>query len=309
MRWVVTGRDGQLGRCLVRQLEATVGHEGGASSVVACARAEADLGDPASLERAVASWGLASGDVVANAAAYTAVDACEGDLETAMRVNAEGPERLARAAAEAGARLVHVSTDYVFAGDASSPYVEDHPVAPRTAYGRTKLEGEQRVRAASPDALVVRTSWVFGPGKNFVGAILRQAALRRSGEVEGPLRVVDDQRGCPTYAEDLAEGLRALVAAGASGLVHLSNAGPISWWDFARAILDETGHADLEIERGRTADLDLPAPRPAYSVLDCSRAADFGVRLRPWREALVDYLAGLDSPFVPPESAPPAETS
>jgi len=147
------------------------------------------------------------------------------------------------------------------------------------------------VLEADPEALVVRTSWVFGPGRNFVGAILRQARLRRSGEARGPLSVVDDQRGCPTYAADLAEGLCALRAAGAQGLYHLCNAGPITWWDFARAILDETGHGDLQIERARTADLSLPAPRPAYSVLDCSRAAALGVRLRGWREALIDYLA------------------
>ena len=210
--------------------------------------------------------------------------------EAAFAANARAPEQLARACADRGARFVHVSTDYVFAGDATEPYREEDATGPNTAYGRTKLAGEQRVRAVNADALVARTSWVYGPGKNFVAAILRQAALRRSGEVAGPLRVVDDQAGCPTYADDLATALRQLVAASANGVVHLCNRGAITWWDFARAILDETGHADLEIDRAKTADLDLPAPRPAFSVLDCSRAASLGVVLRPWRDALVSYL-------------------
>ena len=118
--------------------------------------------------------------MLANAAAYTAVDACETDLDAATAANASGPERLARACSESGARFVHVSTDYVFDGRASAPYAEDHPTGPNTAYGRTKLDGEKRVLVANPDALIVRTSWVFGPGRNFVGAILRQAALSSS---------------------------------------------------------------------------------------------------------------------------------
>ena len=291
MRWIVIGSGGQLGQCLVRQLEA----DPSIVSVVACGRAQLDLADAATLGARIDDWKLCDADVVANAAAYTAVDACESDLEAADAANAMGPERLARACARAGARFVHVSTDYVFDGAASEPYVEDHPTGPTTAYGRSKLDGEQLVLAACPDALVVRTSWVFGPGRNFVGAILRQAKLRRSGEVLGALSVVDDQVGCPTYAADLAAGIRALVTAGASGFVHLCNAGAITWWDFARAILDETGHGDLAIDRARTADLALPAPRPAYSVLDCSRAASLGVSLRSWREALVDYLASADT--------------
>jgi len=287
MRWIVTGSQGQLGSCLVRQLES----DPRVSRVVALTRAELDLADVSGIERTAAGWALNRDDVIANAAAYTAVDACESDEAAASAVNAVGPEVLASICAEQGARFVHVSTDYVFAGDASEPYREEAKTGPKTAYGRTKLEGEQRVVAANANAIVARTSWVYGPGKNFVAAILRQAGLRRSGEVEGPLSVVDDQTGCPTYSDDLATALRQLVAAGASGLVHLCNRGAITWWDFARAILDETGHADLEIDRASTAELDLPAPRPAFSVLDCGRAASLGVVLRPWREALLGYLA------------------
>ena len=155
------------------------------------------------------------------------------------------------------------------------------------------------------DAMIVRTSWVFGPGRNFVGAILRQGRLRHSGEAEGPLRVVDDQRGCPTYAADLGEGIRQLVAAtrpgaGRGGIYHLCNAADAgdgdapTWWVFARAILDASGYDDLAIDRVTSADFVTPAERPAYSVLGCGRAASLGVRLRSWRDALADYLASPD---------------
>jgi dTDP-4-dehydrorhamnose reductase len=285
MRWIVTGSQGQLGSCLVRSLEGDPGEE----LARACSHRELDVADPRAVARLLE--GLAPPpDVLVNAAAFTAVDRCESEGEVAMRVNGEAPGHLARLCKQEGIRLVHVSTDYVFDGEGTRPYTEEAKPDPRSAYGRSKLAGERRVLETSPAFLVVRTSWVFGPGRNFVEAILRQARLRREGEASGPLRVVDDQEGCPTYAADLAEGIRALVAAGAGGLVHLSNGGACTWWDFARAILDEAGHGELEIERGRTEELDLPAPRPRYSVLDCSRAASLGVVLRPWRDALRDYL-------------------
>jgi dTDP-4-dehydrorhamnose reductase len=234
--------------------------------------------------------GLGEDCTVLNAAAHTAVDRAESERAAARAANATGPAAIAALCRESGARFAHVSTDYVFDGQGTRPYREDDPTGPTTVYGRTKLEGEGLVLAANPDALIVRTSWVFGPGKNFVGAILNQARLRRCGEVQGPLGVVDDQTGCPTYAADLAKGIRGLLDAGVTGLAHLCNSGAISWWDFARAILDETGHDSLAIDRTRTVDNPRPAPRPAYSVLDCSRAASSGVVLRPWREALVAYL-------------------
>jgi dTDP-4-dehydrorhamnose reductase len=140
------------------------------------------------------------------------------------------------------------------------------------------------------EGLVVRTSWLFGPGRNFIEAILEQAAKRRSGEVEGPLRVVEDQRGCPTYAVDLAAGVVALVEAGARGIVHLTNSGSATWWEFARAILDSAVYGDLEVEATATKDLSLPAARPTYSVLSCTRATQLGVTMRPWRDALTAYL-------------------
>jgi dTDP-4-dehydrorhamnose reductase len=294
MRWVVIGRGGQLGRCLEQQLRGDPRQQ----LVAALDRAELDVGDAAAVEAFFEGMAPEPPDVLVNAAAFTGVDLCESEEALAMAINGEAPGRLAQHCSRIGTKLVHVSTDYVFDGEASVPYPTSAPLAPASAYGRSKAEGERRVAAAQPEALVVRTSWVFGPGKNFVGAILRQAGLRRRGEVSGPLRVVADQAGTPTYAADLASGLLSLATLAAEdgrarelgGLYHLTNAGQTTWWGFARAILDASGCADLEIERLATADLDLPAPRPLYSVLDCDRAAALGVRLRSWRDALVAYL-------------------
>lgn len=306
-RYVVTGSGGQLGRCLVRGLGAPP--KGGRDAdqlAAAFSHREVDIGDPDAVAGIFS--GLAGGppDVLVNAAAYNSVDACEGDgWETAEKVNSNGPGFLAEACARVGTRFVHVSTDYVLRGDSPLPLSEDSVPAPTSAYGRSKLEGERRVQAASVDAFVVRTSWVFGPGKNFVGAILRQGRLRRSGEVEGPMSVVADQWGCPTYAADLADGIRGLIDAtqagdGNGGIYHLSNAPPAgqvegsTWWDFARAILDHQGFEDIEIEKGGTANLNLAAPRPRYSLLGMERAAALGVRMRPWPDALADYMNSPD---------------
>ncbi len=286
--WVVTGCHGQLGCALGDQL-AQAGVPVHASDVDTL-----DIADAAAVDAYLD--GLPAPRVLANAAAYTHVDRCEQEPELAARANAEGPGVLAKACAARGIRMVHVSTDYVFAGTARQPYRESDPPDPQSTYGRTKRAGEEAVLSAAPEALVVRTSWVFGRGRNFIAAILEQGRARRSGEVEGPLRVVDDQHGSPTYASDLAEGIRALVEAEAQGLYHLSNAGETTWWELARFCLDESGMADLEVERISTDSLDLPAPRPAWSVLDGRKAAGLGVVLRPWRDAVRAYLASNDSP-------------
>ncbi|MCP5041194.1 MAG: dTDP-4-dehydrorhamnose reductase [bacterium] len=286
--YLVLGKNGQLGRCLTRALAARKG----CALSGAFGREELDVADRDAV------MGI-EGDVswLLNAAAYTAVDRCEAETAACHAVNAEGPGYLADWCRDQAAGLVHVSTDYVFAGDATSPYRETDPTVPRTAYGRSKLAGETRVRERLPSAWIVRTSWVFGPGRNFVGAIVRQGVLREAGKAEGPLRVVDDQLGCPTSAADLAEAILALTqidAAGRGGLLHLSNAEPCSWWDFARAILDGTGYGGLEIDRVATREFPTPAPRPTYSVLDGAKAAGLGIVMRSWREALEDYLAGED---------------
>jgi dTDP-4-dehydrorhamnose reductase len=296
LRFVITGREGQLGRWLVRLLEA--------SPADRLLRAH-DL-DTIDFEEPKALAGILDGlpdgrpDVLVNAAAYTAVDRCESEEPRARRVNAEAPGELARLCRRAGVQLVHVSTDFVFDGRAREPYREQSPPAPLSAYGRTKLEGEQRVLAESQDFLVVRTSWLFGPGHNFVRTMLQQAEKRLTGEVSGPLRVVEDQRGSPTYAADLAEGLLKLLAAGASGVVHLSNRGETSWWELARTALDNAGYGELEIQPIPAADYRRDAVLPMYSVLDCSRAAEMGVTLRPWQEAVEAYLRSTDSPIARP---------
>jgi dTDP-4-dehydrorhamnose reductase len=204
--WVIAGCRGQLGYALGRQLA----EQAGCEVLAAADLPEVDISDPKAVGRLLDGLDPAP-DFLVNAAAFTHVDRCEREPKAARRANAVAPGVLAEACARVGSRLVHVSTDYVFAGDAERPYSEEDAPAPRSVYGRTKLEGEERVRAVSEDFLLVRTSWVYGRGRNFLAAILAQAEARRRGEASGPLRVVDDQRGRPTYAEDLAAGIRGLV--------------------------------------------------------------------------------------------------
>ena len=316
MRWLVTGGGGQLGQCLA----AAVMARSGESLVAALDHSEFDIARPGALADLLGSGQLERPDVVVNAAAFTAVDRCEREEAMSWRVNAEAPGWLAEDCRVAGIDCVHVSTDYVFSGTAKEPYSESASLDPRTAYGRSKAEGERRVLQALPWAMIVRTSWVFGPGRNFVGAILRQARRRAGGLEEGPLKVVSDQCGSPTYAADLAGGILDLAAlafgspiadgegepeadlgaevaktregerAGMTGIFHLSNSGRTTWFEFARSILEQTGYGHLALEPLATADLNLPAKRPAWSVLGCERAAHLGVGLRPWREALSHYL-------------------
>ncbi len=286
--WIITGGGGQLGRSLGSVLRSRGdrfrSYDRGALDI-------ADRDAALAALSAVVEEAAGSPLVLVNAAAYTHVDRCETERDEALRVNAEGPRHLAEICETLGIELVHCSTDYVFNGESSVPYVEEDVPAPLSVYGVSKLQGERAVLDSSPRSLVLRTSWLFGPGRNFTLAILDQAAKRRSGEVAGPLRVVDDQRGCPTYTGDLAEGVVALVEAGATGLFHLANAGSASWWELAREVLDRSGYEDLEVERIATEDLDLPAPRPADTVLSCAKAARLGVTLRPWPEALAAYLS------------------
>ena len=194
----------------------------------------------------------------------------------------------------------------MFAGKATRPYLEDDPTGPVSVYGRTKLEGESSVLGASEAFLVVRTSWVFGHGRNFIAAVLDQARRRKAGDAAEPLRVVDDQTGRPTWAPDLAEAILELLEADARGLYHMANDGTATWWDLARFCLDEAGFGDLVVERIRTGDLDLPAPRPVWSVLDCSKALALGVRMRSWKDAVRAYL---QSGVRPAAGAPAREGS
>jgi dTDP-4-dehydrorhamnose reductase len=305
-RWLVTGARGQLGRCLVARLRAHPRHR----LAAAPDRTSLDVTDRAAIRRAVLEQPGGPPDVVVNAAAMTQVDRCEAEPETARRTNALAPEWLAEAAREARTVFVQISTDYVFDGTARRPYREEDPTRPRSVYGRTKLEGEQRVLAACPEALVVRTAWLFGPGDNFVRRIL-EAAQRALLGIGPPLRVVGDRRGSPTWAGHLADGLLVLVEGAARGVYHLAGSGSASWWELARAAVDVWGHPELPIEKVATAEFPRPAPRPAWSVLDSGRAERAGVHMPPWREGLRAYLGSEDSPIATRarDGAPPSDAT
>ena len=279
--WLVTGARGQLGGDLLAVLARRPG-----DPVTALGRAELDLTDERQVRDVVRDWldGVRGArPVVLNAAAYTAVDAAESDEETALLVNGRAPGRLAEELAGRG-RLVHVSTDYVFDGDATEPYPVDAPVAPRSAYGRTKAAGERAVAAAGGDATVVRTAWVYGRhGGNFVRTMAGRA-------LDGaPVSVVDDQVGSPTWAADLATGLVALGArpGPVPPVLHRTDAGAVSWYGLARAVYEEVGADPALVTPTTTEAFPRPAPRPAWSVLDGSAWLAAGLPApRPWRTAL-----------------------
>jgi dTDP-4-dehydrorhamnose reductase len=221
---------------------------------------------------------------VINCAAYTDVDGCETNTETAMQVNGEGVAHLAMASREIGARLVHVSTDYVFDGGKGTPYQEDDAPCPLGVYGESKLAGEMNA-AFNPDHLIVRTQWLYGlHGRNFVETMLRLAAEKDQ------LSVVDDQIGSPTWTVELAAAIAALLKTGHRGIYHAANAGFCSWNEFARAIFEESG-LSVTVKGMTTDELNRPARRPLYSTLDCGKLVhDTGFQPRPWRSALKAYL-------------------
>ncbi|RYZ21131.1 MAG: dTDP-4-dehydrorhamnose reductase [Chitinophagaceae bacterium] len=227
-----------------------------------------------------------------NAAAYTAVDKAEQDRDTAYAVNADATGILAAACAASGARFLHVSTDYVFDGQGSRPYREDDSTGPLGVYGASKLQGEELCFAADPSAIVVRTAWVFSSyGNNFVKTMLRLMRERPS------LSIVDDQRGCPTYAADLARTLLQILASGkwVPGIYHFSNSGETTWYRFAVAIRDGAG-IDCALQPITTDQYPTPARRPSWSVLDTGKIRDtYGIRIRNWEECLAECLSLLNS--------------
>jgi dTDP-4-dehydrorhamnose reductase len=283
MRILVTGAGGMLGQDLL----AAAGRRG--EDAVGVVRAECDITDPAAVRAAVDET---RPDVVINAAAWTDVDGAEEREPEAAAVNGAGAGHVAAAAADAGAAVIHVSTDYVFDGRGRRPYVEGDATAPLNAYGRTKLAGEQAVAAANPRHHVVRSSWLFGVGgPNFVATMLRVGAERDE------LTVVDDQVGCPTWTGHLAEALLDLAAReDGYGIHHGAASGSCSWHAFAVEIFARTG-MDVTVHPGRTADLGRPAPRPAYSVLGSGRAD--ALVLPDWRAGLDGYLAARAAEVTP----------
>lgn len=281
MRVLVAGSGGQLGRALVATAPACV-------TLVAPPEAEFDICDATRVADVVAT---AAPDLVINAAAWTAVDRAEAEEDAARLVNAVAVSHLATAAARAGARFVQVSTDYVFDGQASSPYAPDAPPAPASAYGRTKLAGELAARTAHPAPLIVRTAWVYAAdGNNFVKTMLRLMSERDS------LGVVADQIGTPTHAASLARAIWALERH--SGIFHWTDAGTASWYDFAVAIQDEALRLGLlsravPISPITTAQYPTPARRPAYGVLDKASSWAITGPARHWRHELIDCLKDI----------------
>ncbi|MEO6501681.1 MAG: dTDP-4-dehydrorhamnose reductase [Jatrophihabitantaceae bacterium] len=290
-RWLVTGARGQLGSDLCRVL-AGAGVE--PERLLALGSDELDITDSASVKAVFADF---EPELVVNAAAYTAVDQAESEEDRAFAVNAGGPALLAAAAARTGARLLQVSTDYVFAGEAEQPYPAHAEPDPRSAYGRTKLAGELAVRELAPEhGYIVRTAWVYGAtGSNFVKTMARLEQSRDTVEV------VDDQRGSPTWSADLARGLVELAGSAAGpGVYHCTGSGETSWFGLARAVFEELG-ADPERVLPTTTDkFPRPAPRPAYSVLSDDAWREAGLSVMPhWRAALRHAFAEDRAAYLP----------
>ena len=288
MRIVVTGAQGQVGWELTRRA-LVLGHE-----VLAWDVAELDITDADAVDRALAASGA---EVVINAAAYTAVDRAEQEPDLAFAVNRDGPAHLAAACARLNLPLLHISTDYVYDGGKTDPYVEEDPTTPLGVYGASKLAGDEAVQQRLSRSLILRVSWVFGVhGHNFVKTILRLAREREE------LRIVADQYGCPTFAGDIADTLLELVgrvaeidARNAWGIYHYCGTPATTWHGFARAIVELAGAREpLRVQTVTpitTADYPLPAARPINSVLDCTRLQkNFNTDLRPWRQGLISLL-------------------
>lgn len=272
-RWLVTGAQGMLGHDLLAALDGR--------DVIACSRPDLDITDAAAVFSAIDEN---RPDVVANCAAWTAVDAAEDHEDAAFAVNAVGAANLTHACASMKTALVHISTDYVFDGHATSPYAEDSPLAPTCAYGRTKAAGEWAVRAILPDrSWIVRTAWLYGTvGSNFVRTMINLESTMETVDV------VDDQRGQPTWSADLARQVVRLVEADTpAGIYHGTATGQTTWYGLARAVFEELG-ADPDRVRPTTADrFPRPAARPAYSVLGHDGWRTVGLpALPPWRESL-----------------------
>jgi dTDP-4-dehydrorhamnose reductase len=265
----VTGAGGQLGRSLVAQP--------GSHEIVPLDHDRLDVGDLDAVRGAMAAH---DPEIVVNAAAYNDVDRAESDADAAYRVNAMGPGHLATAAAEHGIPVLHVSTDYVFDGASARPYHEDDAPRPLSVYGASKLAGEEAVRLANPRHYVVRTAWLYhAVGRNFPRTMLD---LARKGRV----RAVADQRGSPTYAPHLAEGILHLIETGGFGTYHLAGSGDASWLELARALFREAG-LDVAVEAASMTDFPRPARRPAYSVLTTIRKPR--ILLPPWEEGVAAF--------------------
>jgi dTDP-4-dehydrorhamnose reductase len=274
MRTLVFGATGMLGKAVVRRW---TGDE-----VTGVGSAQADIRNPEQVEKTISE---AKPDWVILAAAYTDVDGCELNPQLAAAVNTRGAVNVAKVAARLPAKVLFISTDYVFDGKKTSPYETGDARNPINVYGKTKAEAEERISQILPGCSIVRTSWLFGPGgKCFPDTILRLAAERKQ------IDVVDDQRGCPTYTVDLADAIVRLCRLGAQGIIHCTNQGECSWYEFAREIIRQAG-LKTTIRPTTSEKYVRPAERPRYSVLSGSSLAQFGIAMRPWQSTLPAFLA------------------
>jgi len=279
---LVTGAGGMLARAVLPALER------GGHQALGLVRGDADVTRIGALDHALATF---QPDWVFHLAAFTRVDDCEREPEHAHQVNGLGSRNVAQAALAAGAATLAISSDYVFSGEASQPYREYDPVGPRSVYGASKWAGEEAIREIAPRHVIVRTAWLFGRGgPNFIDSILRRA---RAGE---PLRVVDDQRGSPTFTSDLAPALVRLAERGQFGTFHCTNSGDCTWYDLAAYALERAG-VKAKLDRTDTATLARPAPRPRYSVLDCRAFEQVsGMTMPAWTDAVDRYLGERQAP-------------
>jgi len=278
MRVTIFGATGLLGKALIREWKR--------DEVTALGSKDADLRELEQVRRAVAST---RPDWIINAAAYTDVDGCESNQELAFAVNRQGALNVAQVASESGVRLLFVSTDYVFDGRSTTPYEADHARAPRSVYGRSKAQAEEEIARITPDACIVRTSWLFGVGgKCFPDTILKLASSKSQ------IDVVDDQRGSPTHTPDLARAIISLCHADTKGIVHATNAGDCTWFEFAREIVRCAG-LRTEIHTTTSDKFVRPAERPTYSVLSPASLNRYGIVMPHWKDALRDYLSARNA--------------
>ena len=273
MRVTIFGATGLLGKALMREWRE--------DQVTGLSSKDADIRDPRQVENAVEET---HPDWIVLAAAYTDVDGCETNRERAFAVNRDGAANVAQAAKEHGSRLLFLSTDYVFDGNKTSPYEVNDPRAPQSVYGRSKAEAEVQVEQILPGSCIVRTSWLFGTGgKCFPDTILKLASTRAQ------IDVVNDQLGSPTYAIDLARAIIQLCRKGAKGVVHVTNRGECTWFDFTQAIVSAAGSKTI-VHPTTTEKFPRPAKRPKYSVLSASRLGQYGISMPDWQDALRRYL-------------------
>src|SRR5437588_1846037 len=277
MRVTIFGATGMLGKALMRHWTD--------DEVIALGSGQADIRSPDQVDKVVSD---SNPEWIVLSAAYTDVDGCEINPTLAAAVNTQGAVNVAKAASNSRAKLLFVSTDYVFDGKKNTPYEADDARAPINVYGKSKADAEEKILGLLPDACIVRTSWLFGPGgKCFPDTILKLAASRR--EIE----VVNDQRGCPTYTFDLADAIIQLCRADAKGIVHGTNSGVCTWYDFASDIVQQAGLKT--IIRPTTSDRFVrPAARPTYSVLSDASLSRYGIKMRNCQETLPDYLRERD---------------